>query len=110
MESDIKCMECGKITRNFELGEIICNIDKPSATLLVKELITCPKCHKDISNEKCALKENDTLIRLVAANISISIGSVPKHLMRAYSVDKKIYKVAKSAFKSKPKLILINFV
>lgn len=105
MESDIKCLECDKITRKVELGETICNIDKPSETILVKEVIICPKCNKDISNGKCALKTNDTLMRLVAANISISIGSVPKHLMRAYSVDNNIYRNVKSAFKSKPKLI-----
>jgi len=105
MESDIKCLECGKITRNFELGETICNIDKPSKTILVKEVIICPKCNKDISNEKCALKTNDTLMRLVAANISISIGSVPKHLKRAYSLETKIYYQHKSLFNSKPKLV-----
>ena len=105
MESDIKCLECGKMTRNFELGELICDIRKPSKTIIVKDAVICPKCKKDVSNEKFALKENDTLMKLVAANISISIGDIPKHLRRAYCLEPAIYSQHKSAFKSKPKLV-----
>ena len=105
MESDIKCLECGRITRNFELGEVICDFNKPSKTLLVKDTLMCPKCKKDISNEKFAIKENDMLMKLVAANISISIGNVPKHLKRAYCLETKIYNRHKSPFNSKPKLV-----
>jgi|SRR3989344_1165454 len=105
MESDIKCMECGKITRNFELGEVICDFNKPSKTLLVKNTLICPKCKKDISNEKFAIKEKDMLMKFVAANICISIGDVPKHLKRAYSLETKIYNRHKSLFNSKPKLV-----
>lgn len=105
MESDIKCLDCGKITKKVELGEIICDIDKPSETMLVKDVIICPKCNKDISNEKCALNTNDTLMKLIAANISILIGNVPKHLRRAYPIRKKEYEKAKIFFKSKPKLV-----
>ena len=105
MESDIKCLECGKMTRNFELGELICDLRKPIKTIIVKDTIICPKCKKDVSNEKFALKENYTLMKLVAANISISIGDVPKHLRRAYSLETGIYNQHKSAFKSKPKLV-----
>ena len=105
MESDIKCLECEKMTRNFQLGELICDIRKPSKTIIVKDAVICPKCKKDVSNEKFALKENDTLMKLVAANIIISIGSVPNHLKRAYCLEPAIYNRHKSKFKSKPKLV-----
>jgi len=105
MKSDIKCLECGKMTRDFELGELICDLRKPSETIILKDAVTCPKCKKDISNEKFAIKENDILMKLVAANISTSIGDVPKHLRRAYCLETKAYNQHKSLFKSKPKLV-----
>ena len=105
MESNIKCLDCGKITRKVELGDIFYNIDQPSETMLVKESIVCPKCRNDISNGRCALQTNYVLMRLVAANISLSIGDVPNHLRGAYPINKKEYEKIKIICKSKPKLV-----
>ena len=38
MESDIKCLECNKITMKLELGKIFYNIDNPSDTILIENI------------------------------------------------------------------------
>ena len=105
MESDIKCLECGKITRKVELGKIFYALESPSKTILIENTIICPKCSKDISNGKCALKINETLMKLVAANISISIGEIPEHLSGTYYLNKKEYEKTRMICKSKPKMV-----
>ncbi len=105
MEADIKCSECGKATRNFELGEIFYLPENASESIIVKNKITCPKCGKDISDRKCRVKQNDLLMRLVTANISISCGDVPEHLKGAYPLLKKDYDLIKNKCQSKLNLV-----
>ena len=95
MEIDIKCLGCGKGTRNFALGDIFYLPENASETLIVKNLIICPKCKKDISDEKCLVKINELLMRLATANICLSVGDMPPHLQGAYPLQKKDYDLAK---------------
>ena len=44
MEIDIKCLECGKGTRNFQLGNLFYCLKRPTETAVIKEVIFCPKC------------------------------------------------------------------
>ena len=105
MQTDVKCMECGKGTRNFELGEIFYLPDKASETIIVKDAIVCPKCGNDISNEKCMVKANELLMRFITANLCISSGDVPKHLKGAYQLKERDYELIKNKCKAKPKLV-----
>lgn len=105
MEADIKCSECGKITRNFELGEMFYLPEKASESLIVKNKITCPKCGKDISKNKCMVKQNDMLMRFVTANICTRLDDVPDHLKGAYPLLKKDYDLVKDKCASRLKLV-----
>ena len=105
MEIDIKCLNCGKGTRHFELGSIYYMLEKPSETLAVKNLIICPKCRKDISNEKCVVKANELLMRLVTANICLSVGEMPKHLQGAYPLRKRDYDLVKDNCQARLKMV-----
>lgn len=105
MEMGIKCSECGKGTRNFELGEIFYLADNASKSIIVKDAIICPKCSKNISNEQCMVKENDLLMKFVTANICLSCGEVPKHLQGAFPLSKRTYGLVKGKCKSRPKLV-----
>ncbi len=96
MQIDIKCMECSKMTRYVELGQIYYDIDNISESVAVKESIICPKCKKDISQGKCLVKQNYFLMSLLVANISL-IGeakkefSVPQHLQGSIPLKKQQY-------------------
>jgi hypothetical protein len=106
MEIDIKCLECGKGTRNFELGRAYYLIDNPSETFIVENNIICPKCKKDISNEKCLVKTNELMMKLVVANLCLSDGKVPKHLSKTMFLNnKEDYEIFKGKGKAKPKLV-----
>lgn len=104
MQIDIKCLECGKGTRGFELGEMFYLPEKPSETLTVKNAITCPKCKKDISDEKCMVKINELLMRIVTANICLSAGDVPPHLQGAYPLRTRDYDLVKDNCQTRLKL------
>ena len=92
-------MECGKGTLKFELGEIYYLLDKPLASIIVKNKIICPKCKKDISDEKCMVKQNYLLMKFITANISLDCGGIPPHLKGAYPLRKKDYEIIKSQTK-----------
>ena len=95
MEMDIKCLECSKGTRKVKLGDIFYLPENPSETLIVKNYIICPKCKKDISDEKCLVKTNELLMMLVTANICMSLDDVPKHLQGAFPLRKRDYDLVK---------------
>ena len=101
MEIDIKCMECGKGTRKFELGGLFYLEDKPSETVVVKNTIICPKCMKDISDGRCIVKTYDFMMSLITANLCRSCGDVPKHLRGAIFLQKKDYNLIKDSCKSR---------
>lgn len=110
MEADIKCLECGRMTRHFELGKIYYNIDNPQSHVVVKEPIICPKCKTDISQRKCAVKEDDFLMRLVAATISLTMEvegefAMPKHLRGMASLRKQQYDIVASRSRTRLQLV-----
>ena len=105
MEIDIKCLECGKGTRNFELGEVFYLADNASKSIIIKNAIICPKCSRDISNGECMVRENELLMMFVTANLCISCGDVPAHLKGAYPLQKRDYEMIKNRCKAKPKLV-----
>ena len=105
MEANIKCFECEKITRNLELGKLFYLKDNPSKSLIVKDKIICPKCKKDISDNKCIVKSNELLMKFITANLSISSGSVPNYLKGAYPLmEQDYYLIQKKCF-SKLRLV-----
>ncbi|MDI6738579.1 MAG: hypothetical protein QME12_08795 [Nanoarchaeota archaeon] len=102
MQIDIKCAECGKMTRKFELGNVCYSVENPSETFRVVNKIICPKCKKDISNEKCLIEQNELLFSIMAANIGLWVGaSVPRHLRGI----KMAYRADLIKAKSKPLLV-----
>ena len=105
MESDIKCLECGKITRKFELGKLFYDINKPLESMIILNSVICQKCKIDISNEKFSIKSHEILMKFVVSNLGASIGDVPNHLRDAYPVNKEEYNKMKIVCKSKPKLV-----
>lgn len=105
MQIDIKCSDCGKSTRNFELGEMFYLPEKPLETLIVKNTIICPKCRKGISHGNCMVKTNEFLMRLATANICLSVGDVPKHLQGAYPLRKRDYNLVKDSCQARLKMI-----
>ena len=105
MEINIKCSECGKGTRKFELGKIFYLHDNPSESLIIKNKIICPKCKKDISDNKCIIKANELLVKIIASNISKSVGKVPSHLRGAYLLMEQDYDRIKNNCLSKLKLV-----
>jgi len=104
MEIDIKCLECGKGTRNFELGEIFYLPEHPAETIIIKDDIFCPKCRKNINNEKCIVKLNEMLIKLITANLCLS-GNIPQHLQGAFPMRKKDYDAIENVCKSRLKFL-----
>ena len=105
MEMDIKCLECGKGTRKVELGYIFYLPENASETLIVKNDIICPKCRKDISDEKCLVKTNELLMMLVTANICMSLDGVPKHLQGAFPLRKRDYDLVKDNCQARLKMV-----
>ena len=98
MQIDIKCLDCGKMTRHFELGQLFYDVDNPSSSVVVKEPITCPKCKADISDKKCMVKTNYFLMSLVAANITRTMetegsSAIPNHLRGAIPLRKQQYSI-----------------
>ncbi len=107
MEIDIKCAECGKMTRNFELGKLFYIHDRIKESVIIQDSLICPKCKKDISNEKCLIKENYFFMRLVAANVCLSIGEMPDHLRDALPIFREEeYAIIKEQCKSRPTFVM----
>lgn len=101
MEVDIKCMECGRGTRNFELGKIFYDLDDDNSIILAKDKIICPKCRKDISNKKCMVKSHELFMKLFTASICRTTWMpTPKHLKNAIQVKNLETKKNKLQFES----------
>ena len=103
METDIKCLECGKVTRNFELGRVFYNPGKAAESVIIQDAVVCPKCDKDVSNEKFLIKQNSFFMSLITANACLS-EETPKNLRHTLPVFReKDYLIIKDRCKSKPK-------
>jgi hypothetical protein len=112
----IKCMECGKRTMNFELGDVFYRVADESPTkgeknILVKDPVVCPKCKKDISDGKFELNSRDFFITMITASIC-RLGKIqgkkfetPSHLRGGYSLSAADFEKMKRICRSKPKLV-----
>jgi hypothetical protein len=112
----IKCLECGKRTMDFELGDVFYRVDDKSSTeiekdVLVKDLVVCPKCKKDISDGKFEIDSTDFLLAMITAGIC-RIGQLknqefetPTHLRGGYSLNPTDFEKMKPFCRSKPKLV-----
>ena len=106
MKADIKCLECGKMTRHVEPGRLFYTTAKPSERVIIENAVICPKCKKDLSGERFLLKKNYFMISLLAANVCLSIGEkVPEHLAGAFPVTQHDYDLLKLRCKSRPQLV-----
>lgn len=104
-EDGIECYECGKGTRNFELGDLFYCKDIDLG-ILVKNPIFCPKCNSDISDEKCLVKEHELLMKIVTANLCASSKmKIPKHLKGSNIINENDHEKFSSYCKSKLKFI-----
>ncbi len=111
----IKCMECGKRTMNFELGDVFYKVDEEKPTegeieVLVKDRVVCPKCKKDVSDGRFEISSKDFLLTMITASIC-RLGKLrgqrfetPSHLKGGYSLNVADFEKMKRFCKSKPKL------
>lgn len=108
MEIEIKCLECGKRTRCFEIGPAAFTMGG-GMEILLRDNIICPKCKKDISNEKCITLSGRFMISLMALTIGM-LGEkegdfkVPVHLKGLTIVTKEKYNILKEQSKASIKL------
>ncbi|MCZ7402871.1 MAG: hypothetical protein O8C61_11680 [Candidatus Methanoperedens sp.] len=112
----IKCMECGKRTMNYELGDVFYRLDDKSSTerendVLVKDPVVCPKCKKNISDGKFEINSTDFHLAMITASIC-RIGQLkghkfatPAHLRGGYSLNPADFEKMKHICRSKPKLV-----
>ncbi len=110
MQIHIKCLKCGRGTRNFEIGGVYYLTDRPSETFITERKIICPKCNNDISDEKCLIKVHDLMWRLLAANIGLimkveDITPIPKHLSKILPLQKNEYEIMRQRSKGNPKIV-----
>jgi hypothetical protein len=112
----IKCIECGKRTMNYELGDVFYRLDDENPSedgndVLVKDPVVCPKCKKDISDGKFELNSTYFHLSLITADFC-RIGQLkgqeietPAHLRGGYSLNPADFEKMKPICRSKPKLV-----
>ena len=109
MQTDMKCLNCNKITRNVELGKVYYATEDAKNKIMVQDSLTCPKCKSDISQEKCAVKVNDFLMRLLAGNILLMIKEkgepMPEHLRGMSPLDEYEYATVARHRRTKLKMV-----
>ena len=108
MDLEIKCLECGRRTKHFEIGPAVFTVDGSKEILLIDQII-CPKCKKDISNGKCVTPSGMFLITLMAIIIGMKgekDGSfeIPPHLKGLAIVTKENYEMLIKQSKASIKL------
>ena len=107
MQIEIKCLECDKRTRHFEIGPAVFTAEGDSEILL-RDTIICPKCKKDIS-QKCITPSGRFMLSLMALTMGM-IGekegnfSIPPHLRGLAIVTKENYEQLKRQSKASIKL------
>ena len=68
MEVEIKCLECKKRTRRFEMGPAAFALGGHDEIVL-RDRIICPKCKRDISDGKCITPSGSFTISLLALTV-----------------------------------------
>ena len=103
MQIEIKCLECGKRTRYFEIGPAAYTMEGGDEIIL-RDKIFCPKCKKEINNGKCVALSGELMISLMALTIGM-IGEkegnfeIPPHLRRMALVSKENFNKLKEQSK-----------
>jgi hypothetical protein len=106
MQATILCLECNKQTVHFELGQILYCQQTPTESFLVKNRILCPKCKKDVSDQRFAIGERETLMQLIVVNMLMaSKEPVPSHLRGVILATRTGYDQLKADFYARPKLV-----
>mgnify|MGYP001567293620 CR=1 FL=1 len=108
MELEIKCLECGKRTRRFEIGPAVFTADG-CKEILLRDPIICPKCKHDISNGKCITPSGMFMITLMAIIIGMKEKKdggfeIHPHLKGLAIVTKENYEMLKKQSKASIKL------
>ena len=108
MEIEIKCLECGKRTRRFEIGPAAFTADG-GKEIILKGTIFCPKCKKDISNGSCITPSGmfmSSLLGLTMGMIGEKEGTfkIPPHLRGIAIVTKENFEALKTQSKASIKL------
>ncbi|MEW5897206.1 MAG: hypothetical protein AB1668_05910 [Nanoarchaeota archaeon] len=110
MELEIKCLECGKRTRYFEIGPAVFT-PEGDKEILLRDTITCPKCKKDISGGKCITPSGMFMISLMAITMEMMAEKegnnfkLPPHLKGMAIVSKENYDILKKQSKASIKLV-----
>lgn len=110
MDLEIKCLECGKRTRHFEIGPAVFTPDGEKEILL-RDNIICQKCKKDISKGKCVTPSGMFMISLMAITMKMmaekdgSHFELPLHLRNLAVVSKENYEFLKKQSKASIKLL-----
>lgn len=110
MEIEIKCLECGKRTRRFEIGPAAYNVESISDEILLKDRIICPKCKKDISDGKCVAQRGEFMISLMAITIGLIANKedsfeLPNHLRRFAPANNEQYNKLKEQSHARIRLV-----
>lgn len=110
MELEIKCLECNKITRRFEIGPAVFT-PEGDKEILLRDNIICPKCKNDISEGKCVTSGGMFMISLMAITMEMmaekegSHFELPPHLRGMAIVSKDNYEALKKQSKASIKLV-----
>ncbi len=108
MELEIKCLECKKRTRRFEIGPAAFALGGDNKIVL-RDTLICPKCKRDISNGKCITPSGMFMISLMALMICM-IGEkegnlhIPPHLTGMAIVTGETYTTLQKQSKASIKL------
>ncbi len=106
METDITCLECGRGTLRFNLGQVYYSPEIEHGNILVAKAVICPKCGKDVSDKRFAVNGPRVMAGILAAMISLSIReTVPPHLRGIVLFHPPQYAEIRRKAKAIPKLV-----
>ena len=108
METDIKCLECGRGTLRFNLGPVYYSPEIEHDNFLIAKAVICPKCGKDVSNKRFAVNGPRVMGSIFTANVCVSIReTVPPHLRGIVLFHPSQYADIRRKAKAIPKLVRI---
>ena len=93
-------------TRNLELGKVFAFPGRKKDVFMARDSVTCPKCKKDVSDKRFAVKEHELYFRLAAATITIRLRHLQAPLLSGITVmgDGRHESFSKLC-KARPKLV-----
>ncbi len=103
---DIKCLKCGKGTRDYDLGTVFVFNSDTEDCILVKNPVICPKCKRDVSDRKFAVKRHEFWPMVFAASLPIPFKSLlTPHLAGLKALDAHKYEGFNRSCKARPKVV-----